>query len=77
MSDWLPETANLARSCCPGCEPDADPLAEILQIDYCALHRPSLAGSDDDRVEAPIGILGSSDTDGETQRQFARLLRAG
>ena len=63
----------MARYSCPGCE-DADPLAEILIIDYCEYHKPSLAGLDDARVDGPP-TLGNSDTDGETQRAMARLLR--
>ena len=72
--DFLLESTNLAKYWCPGCEPDRDPLIEVLNVDHCEYHRPSLAGLDDARVDGPP-TLGNSDTDGETQRAMARLLR--
>ncbi len=38
------------RSYCPGCEPQADPLAEILDVCYCGAHYPYTRGLDDHRV---------------------------
>jgi hypothetical protein len=74
VSDYLPESKNLARYACPTCEPDADPLSEILILDCCEYHKPDLAGLDDARVGAGP-YLGNSETDLTTQVGMARLLR--
>jgi hypothetical protein len=36
---------------CPACEPERDPMREILAVRWCFLHpEPSVAGVDDDVV---------------------------
>jgi hypothetical protein len=35
------------RTYCPGCEVDADPIADLLEVAYCGRHYPSTAGLDD------------------------------
>jgi len=35
---------------CPVCQPEADPVRELILLAPCDVHRPSLAGSDDWRV---------------------------
>lgn len=47
MSADLPETPNLGRTYCPACEPEADPLAEILETQWCADHKDPLQGYHD------------------------------
>jgi hypothetical protein len=55
--DVPPETQNLSRDWCPGCEPDVDPSRDIVEIRHCALHpAPSRDGLDD------AGALVSSDS---------------
>jgi hypothetical protein len=33
---------------CPGCEPEADPTREILDVRWCESHSPVRGGLDDD-----------------------------
>ena len=54
--DVPPDTQNLSRGWCPGCEPDVDPSRDIVELRHCALHpAPSCDGLDD------AGALVSSD----------------
>lgn len=54
--DVPPDTQNLSRDWCPGCEPDIDPSRDIVEVRHCALHpAPSRDGLDD------AGALVSSD----------------
>ena len=54
--DVPPDTQNLSRDWCPGCEPDVDPSRDIVEVRHCALHpAPSRDGLDD------AGVLVSSD----------------
>lgn len=74
MSDTLPDSPCYAKSWCPECEPWRDEMSEILIVDRCAAHCPSLTGLDDNRLgEAPL--LGNNDVDSATQHGMARLLR--
>lgn len=77
MSDDGPEpgTREIAIPWCPGCDPDRDPFSDLLIEDRCGYHRPSLAGLDDARLDPPGLILGTNDTDPETQHGMAALLR--
>lgn len=38
------------RAYCPSCEPEADPLAEMLETQYCGSHFPYTRGLDDTLV---------------------------
>jgi hypothetical protein len=47
MSDSLPDSEVLGRRVCLGCNPDADPSREILQLYWCTAHEPSTQGEMD------------------------------
>src|SRR5229473_3254555 len=49
LSDIPAETPRIARAYCPACEPDADTLLEILEVQWCAIHMPLREGLDDAR----------------------------
>ena len=57
LTDLLPDTAYVARTYCPGCEPDADPSLDILDVRWCEPHSPARNGADDDgdRFRLPLG----------------------
>ena len=67
--DTVPEfhadSTVLARLYCPGCEPDADPFAEILDVHWCDAHMPPRDGSDDGTVASTIVVSGSAEAGGE------------
>ena len=71
----LCDTPNMAEGWCPGCEPGRDPLREILLERYCDGHPVGMVGVEDDKVEQTFVATGESD--GETCRAFAELLRGG
>lgn len=70
MSDILLNTPNEARDWCPGCEPDADPLREVLVERRCYAHAPS-AGIENFESIAVMEAGGSSN------RDFCNLLHRG
>src|SRR5262249_40234148 len=41
------ETPCVARAYCPGCEPDADPIGQVLVVRWCMAHEPARDGADD------------------------------
>lgn len=47
MGSELVDTPNLASSYCPGCNPERDPLREILTVCWCDEHRPTCEGAED------------------------------
>lgn len=51
MNDVPRDTPRVGRTWCPGCEPDVDPLEEILDVIYCDKHAPPRDGVDDDSVD--------------------------
>ena len=53
----LTETASLASSYCPRCDPARDPIREILTVQWCDEHRPTCEGADDERASVGSGIL--------------------
>ena len=44
MTDMPAETPRIARAYCPACEPDADTLLEILEVQWCNVHMPMREG---------------------------------
>src|SRR5205809_137384 len=58
VTEFVAETPALGRSFCPGCEPDADPTLEILDVRWCDAHLPHRDGSDDgtSRFSAPSSL---------------------
>jgi len=77
VRDDIMETPKLGRAYCPGCSPESDPTREILDVSWCAAHKPSEAGADDDVMQpalAPV-LFGSIEADGHDNRAMARLLQ--
>ena len=68
------ETGNLARWYCPTCEPQADPVAEVLQVQYCGDHQPDRVGVDDALSHGESMLSGSAEAGGEENRQFCDLV---
>src|SRR6267142_1126749 len=56
----LTDTPNLASSYCPRCEPERDPVREILTVCWCDEHRPTCEGADDERAIVGGGVLDSA-----------------
>jgi len=65
-------TSPLARSYCPGCEPDADPTVDILEVRWCEEHALSTASPDDVRVTPEI--MGLNEAGGETNRMWCAAI---
>jgi len=77
MTDDLKDTPFVGRTYCPGCEPDADPIREVLTILRCWQHQlEEPKGTDDERVPMATGpMLGAGDAEGSDCRRVAELLR--
>lgn len=50
MVQELPDTTSQAIIYCPGCQPDRDPIAEILDTRWCEVHNPPRGGPDDEKT---------------------------
>lgn len=74
MTDFLTDTPVVARSYCPGCEPEADPVAEILDVRWCDAHTPARDGSDDAIVASDAYLSGSAEAGGDVNRRWCELL---
>ena len=74
MTDYLPETPVVARCYCPGCEPDADPTLEILDVRWCDTHCPGRDGSDDAAVVSSAYLSGSGEVGGDDNRRWCDVL---
>lgn len=75
MSEIIPETPALARPYCPGCEPDADPCKEILDVRWCDAHVSKREGLDDEVVAPGAYPSGSAEAGGEDNRRWNELLK--
>ena len=73
MTELRSDSPVLARLYCPGCEPDADPFAEILDVHWCDAHVPSREGAEDATVAAAIVVSGSAEAGGEGNRRWCEL----
>jgi hypothetical protein len=73
MSDYIPHTPAMARFYCPGCEPDADPIGEILDVRWCESHSPLREGLDDALVGAEASVAGGSEAGGEDNRRWCEI----
>jgi len=74
LTDFLPDTAYVARAYCPGCEPDADPSRDILDVRWCESHSPARDGADDDVVSASAYLSGSAEAGGDDNRRWCDML---
>ena len=77
MDYYVPETPNLATEWCPACEPDRDPIKEILQVRPCIVHPNFEFGSADAMVPPAEHSQWSTpgEAGGEDNRRFCDLLR--
>jgi hypothetical protein len=73
-TDFLPDTAYVARTYCPGCEPYADPSLDILDVRWCESHSPARDGADDDVVIASAYLSGSAEAGGDDNRRWCDIL---
>ena len=71
---YLDDTPNVARSYCPECEPDADPIKEVLDVRYCGMHGPTTAGLDDSGVRSQDYLSGSAESGGEANRAMCDFI---
>jgi hypothetical protein len=74
VTDYLPDTPNVARAYCPGCEPGADPSREILDVRWCESHCPVRDGADDEIVIASAYLSGSAEAGGDDNRRWCAIL---
>lgn len=74
MSEQYKETPSIARAYCPGCEPDADPCLEILDVRRCELHPLVRSGSADTMVGTSILPSGGAEAGGEANRKFCNMI---
>ena len=74
VTDYLPDTPCVARAYCPGCEPDADPSLEILDVRWCESHSPTRDGADDEVVTASAYLSGSAEAGGDDNRRWCDIL---
>ncbi len=64
----------MARPWCPGCEPNADPSREILDLRWCEPHAPTRDGLDDAAVTSDAYLSESSEAGGDGNRRWCDLL---
>ena len=68
------ETPRIARAYCPACEPDADTLLEILEVQWCNVHMPMREGLDDARVMSDAMLTGSAEAGGDENRRWCDII---
>ncbi len=72
--DFLSDTPTVARSYCPGCEPDADPSRQVLDVHWCDAHTPVRDGLDDAAVTSDTYLPGNAEAGGEGNKRWCDLL---
>ncbi len=77
MTEFIADAPVVARSYCPGCEPDADPFREILDVRWCDAHAPPRDGSDDNSVSCEGFMSGSAEAGGDANRRWCQLFHGG
>ena len=73
--NFIPDSPIVSRPYCPGCEPDADPTREILDVRWCEDHMPRREGAEDAGVVANAYLSGSVEADYDTCRKYAIMIR--
>jgi len=73
-TDYLSDSPYVARACCPGCEPDADPSQDILDVRWCESHSLVRDGADDEVVIASAYLSGSAEAGGDDNRRWCDIL---
>jgi len=74
VTDFPVEKPPVARAYCPTCEPDADPMQEILDVHWCDAHSPCRAGVDDILATARGTAYGSAEAGGDDNRRWCELI---
>ena len=74
MSDTIPDTQPLGQAWCPTCEPDRNPLTEILDIRPCHRHPVSYTGPDDEKADTAVWLNSGSEADGHDCREIQRMI---
>lgn len=69
------ETPFVGRHFCPGCEPEADQVAEILTVSWCKPHAPSTEGTADAGMPEWRFLSGTAEAEASDCRAVARLIR--
>jgi hypothetical protein len=77
VTEFIADAAIVARSYCPGCEPDADPTREILDVRWCDAHVPCRDGSDDAVVTSEAFLSGSAEAGGDANRRWCEMFHGG
>ena len=71
----LGDMPNLTSLYCPGCDPERDPIREVLTVRWCDEHQPKYEGVDDEKATIDTGILVSAgEAEAETNRPWCELL---
>jgi len=73
MTDYMRDTPSLGRVYCPGCEPEADPTSEILDVRWCESHALLHDGLDDGLVNATSYLSGSVEAGGDDNRRWCEV----
>jgi hypothetical protein len=73
MTEYLADSPVVARPYCPGCEPGADPMREVLDVRWCDEHLPVREGSDDERVDSSAFLSGTAEAGGDVNRRWCEL----
>jgi hypothetical protein len=74
VTDFLPEKPSVARPYCPGCEPNADVLLEILDVRWCETHAPVRDGFDDCLLTDQSTAYGGVEAGGEDNRRWCEVI---
>jgi hypothetical protein len=74
VTEFFSDAAVVARPYCPGCEPEADPTREVLDVRWCDAHMPSRDGADDALVTSEAFLSGSAEAGGDVNRRWCELL---
>jgi hypothetical protein len=73
VTEFIPDSPSVARAYCPGCEPDADPSLEILDLRWCQTHLPSSQGEDDGTVRVENFLSGTVEAGGDDNRRWCEF----
>jgi hypothetical protein len=79
FSDAVKDTPVISVTWCPGCEPDRDPISEVLLVYWCTNHpNPGSIGmdrgADDGLVRGGGYMSGSNPAEGFTNRQGCEVV---
>ena len=70
----LDDSPTIAFAYCPACDPERDPIRELLTV-HCLAHEPKSDGVDD--ASARVGtdfLVSTGEIDAETNRRWCQLL---